>query len=61
MTPAAPGNARETVLSELRSAGYALLAPAVAVSALELDPAALTALAESWARLPRDPAKVKWD
>ena len=55
MTPAARGNAWETVLSELRSAGYALLAPAVAVSALGLDPAALTALAESWERLPRDP------
>ena len=55
MTPAARGNAWETVLSELRSAGYALLAPAVAVSALGLDPAALTALAESWEQLPRDP------
>ena len=55
MTPAALEKARESVPSELRSAGYALLAPAVAVAALGLDLGALAALAGSWERLPRDP------
>jgi hypothetical protein len=54
MTPAVPGKAREAALNELRSAGYALLAPAAAVSVLALDPGVLTALAASWERLPRD-------
>jgi hypothetical protein len=55
MTSAVPENARATVLSELRSAGYARLAPAVAVAGLGLDLGALADLAASWERLPRDP------
>jgi hypothetical protein len=40
---------------ELRTAGYAVLEPAVAREALELDAAGLDGLRESWERLPRDP------
>lgn len=42
------------VLSELRSQGYALLAPPAAATTLDLELGALEALAESWGRLPRD-------
>jgi len=40
---------------ELRAAGYAVLEPAAARVALELDAAGLDGLRESWERLPRDP------
>jgi hypothetical protein len=43
------------LVRELRSTGYALLEPAAARAALELDVAALDGLRESWQRLPRDP------
>ncbi|HTL90691.1 MAG TPA: 2OG-Fe dioxygenase family protein [Steroidobacteraceae bacterium] len=53
-SPAALQNAREAVLSELRSSGYALLAPMAAAAALDLELGPLDALAGSWERLPRD-------
>ena len=46
---------RSALANELRSAGYALLEPAAAHAALELDVAGLESLRESWERLPRDP------
>src|SRR5215472_11027004 len=46
---------RSALAHELRSAGYALLEPAAAHAALELDVAALEGLRASWERLPRDP------
>src|SRR5215468_7655259 len=46
---------RSALAHELRSAGYALLEPAAAHAALELDVAGLESLRESWERLPRDP------
>ena len=46
---------RSALAHELRSAGYAVLEPAAARAALELDVAALEGLRESWERLPRDP------
>jgi hypothetical protein len=55
MTSTALDDSRRAVLAELRSAGYALLPPALGAAALGLDLGALAALAESWDRLPRDP------
>jgi hypothetical protein len=46
---------RSALVSELRSSGYALLEPAAARAALELDLAALDRLRGSWQHLPRDP------
>jgi hypothetical protein len=46
---------RSALAQELRSSGYAVLEPAAARAALELDVAALEGLRESWERLPRDP------
>ena len=46
---------RTALVPELRAAGYAVLEPAAARAALELDVAALDGLRESWERLPRDP------
>jgi hypothetical protein len=46
---------RSDLAHELRSSGYAVLEPAAASAALELDVAALEGLRESWERLPRDP------
>ena len=46
---------RSALEDELRSAGYAVLEPAAAHAALELDVPALDGLRESWERLPRDP------
>src|SRR6516164_1346991 len=46
---------RSALAHELRSAGYAVLEPAAAQTALELDVPALDGLRESWERLPRDP------
>jgi len=51
---AALQDAHRAVLSELRSQGYALLAPPSAAAALDLELGALEALADSWERLPRD-------
>jgi hypothetical protein len=45
---------RETVVSELRSAGYALLQREAVTAGLGIDVAALDELAGSWDRLPRD-------
>jgi len=45
---------RPELLARLGSAGFALLPPAVAGAALQLDLAALEPLRESWERLPRD-------
>jgi hypothetical protein len=41
-------------IAQLQAAGYALLAPASAGAALQLDLAGLNDLRESWDRLPRD-------
>src|SRR5215468_1172419 len=46
---------RSALAHELGSAGYAVLEPAAAHAALELDVAALEGLRDSWERLPRDP------
>jgi hypothetical protein len=46
--------AHDDLLSQLRSAGYALLSPQVARAALQLDLAGLDALCDSWQRLPPD-------
>lgn len=46
---------RSALAQELRSSGYAVLEPAAAHAALELDVAALEGLCGSWERLPRDP------
>jgi hypothetical protein len=46
---------RAALEHELRAAGYAVLEPAGAHAALELDVAGLDRLSESWERLPRDP------
>jgi hypothetical protein len=48
-------DARSSTVKELRSAGYALLEPAAADAALELDITALDLLRQSWEHLPRDP------
>jgi hypothetical protein len=54
MAAAPMSNPRSALLHELRSAGYAVLEPAAARAALELD-ARLDDLRGSWERLPRDP------
>jgi hypothetical protein len=45
---------RSALVHELRTVGYAVLEPAAASAALELDRGALARLHESWQRLPRD-------
>lgn len=45
---------RSALVASLAQAGYALLTPAQAQAALQLDLAGLTLLQESWERLPRD-------
>jgi hypothetical protein len=50
--PSDPGRAEP--LGRLRSAGFALLSPAQAAAALQLDVAALELLRGSWELLPRD-------
>jgi hypothetical protein len=47
-------SSRTELLARLRTAGFALLPPAQAAAALQLDLAALEPLRESWERLPRD-------
>ena len=46
---------RSALVEELRTTGYAVLKPAAARAALELDVAQLDGLRASWERLPRDP------
>jgi hypothetical protein len=48
------GNSRPQLLTRLKHAGYALLAPAAAQAALQLDLAGLESLSDTWERLPRD-------
>jgi hypothetical protein len=44
----------QELIARLREAGYAVLSPAAARAALQLDLAGLERLRESWERLPRD-------
>ena len=55
MATALEKDPRSALLRELRSSGYAHLAPAAAGAALGLDVAALDGLRGSWEHLPRDP------